>query len=82
MGAVQAWLSVLIGFIVIGISFIFTQPLFDFLFAIGIAMGGNGAELVDHLTTALEYAPVMVAVSLILYGVFSSMRTDDARRYR
>ncbi len=81
MGAVSAWLKVLVGFIIIAITFIYTQPLFDFFFAMGHAMGGNGTLLANRLTTALEYSPIMIAVSLILFGFYESTRTEDDKRY-
>ena len=44
MGVVSAWIKDFIRSLVIGGSYIFAQPIFDFLFAFGIAMGGNAAN--------------------------------------
>lgn len=50
MGVVGAWIKVLTGFFILGATFILNQPIFDFLFALGTAMGGNAATQPKHLT--------------------------------
>ncbi|MDI9395803.1 MAG: hypothetical protein QM426_10515 [Euryarchaeota archaeon] len=82
MGSVQAWVSVLIGFFILGAAFIFTQPLFDFLFALGTAMGGDAQHTANFIRSALRYIPVPISLSMILWGVIESTRSENASGYR
>lgn len=82
MGYVGAWIKVLVGLFILGATFIFTQPLFDFLFAIGLAMGGNAAEVQATIQGELRYIPVAMSLSLILWGFVESTRSENASRYQ
>lgn len=82
MGAIGAWIKVLAGFFVLGAVFIFTQPIFDFLFAVGTAMGGNAAEVAGLCATSLKVLPIPIAVSLILWGFIDATRSEDSGYYR
>lgn len=68
MGVIGGWIKVLTGFFILGACFIFTQPIFDFLFAIGLAMGGNAAHTASIIDGELKYLPVLMSLSLILWG--------------
>lgn len=82
MGYVGAWIKVLVGLFILGATFIFTQPLFDFLFAVGIAMGGNAAHVQEVISGELRYIPVVMSLSLILWGFIESTRSENASRWR
>lgn len=82
MGVVSAWIKVLSGLFVIGGSYIFAQPIFDFLFAFGIAMGGNAAKTASFLDSALTYIPVAISLSLILWGFIAATTTENSSGYR
>lgn len=82
MGNVGAWIKVLVGFFILGASFVFTQPIFDFLFALGNAMGGNAAHVVSTLQSELEYVPVVISLSMILWGLIDSTRSENNSGYR
>lgn len=77
MGYVGAWIKVLVGFFILGAVFIFNQPLFDFLFTLGIAMGGNAAHTAGILQGELRYLPVLMSLSLILWGFIESTRSEN-----
>ena len=81
MGAIGAWVKVLAGFFVLGGSFIFSQPMFDMLFAIGTAMGGNAAEVTSLIETSLKILPVPMAATLIFWGIIESTRQEDNSRW-
>lgn len=78
MGAVGAWIKVLVGFFILGGVFIFSQPVFDFLFAIGDSMGGNAKQLTDFIRTCLTVIPIPIAISLIIWGFIEATREEDA----
>lgn len=78
MGYVGAWIKVLVGLFVLGASFIFNQPLFDFLFAMGTAMGGNAAHTADTINSCLRYLPTVMSLSLILWGFIESTRSENS----
>lgn len=82
MGYVGAWIKVLVGLFILGAVFIFNQPLFDFLFALGIAMGGNAAETAELLQGELRYLPVLMSISLILWGFIESTRSENSSIWR
>lgn len=82
MGVVGAWIKVLVGFFILGASFIFNQPLFDFLFAMGTAMGGNAAHTADRIDACLRYLPTVMSLSLILWGFIESTRSENASIWR
>lgn len=82
MGSVQAWISVLIGFFILGAAFIFTQPLFDFLFALGSAMGGNAQHTAEFINSALRYVPIPLSLSMILWGVIEATSHENTGGYR
>ncbi|MDP4225233.1 MAG: hypothetical protein Q8910_02490 [Bacteroidota bacterium] len=78
MGYVGAWIKVLVGLFILGASFIFNQPLFDFLFALGNAMGGNAAHTADTINSCLRYLPTVMSLSLILWGFIESTRSENS----
>lgn len=82
MGYVGAWIKVLVGLFILGATFIFTQPLFDILFAVGTAMGGNAAEVQEMIKGELRYIPIVISLSLILWGFIESTRSENNSRYR
>lgn len=82
MGNVGAWISVLVGFFILGASFIFTQPLFDFLFALGTAMGGNAAHTAEFINSALRYVPIPISLSMILWGFIEGTKSENSSGYR
>jgi len=82
MGAIGAWLEVIAGFFVLGATFIFSQPMFDFLFAVGVGMGGNAADLANTLDMAIRNLPIVIAIALIIHGFLQSTRSEDNSRYR
>ena len=81
MGYVGAWIKVLVGLFILGATFIFTQPLFDILFAIGTAMGGNAAEVQEMIKGELRYIPTVISLSLILWGFIESTRHENNSGY-
>lgn len=82
MGAVGAWIKVIVGFFVLAASFIFSQPMFDMLFAIGSAMGGNAAEVTELCRNSLNVLPKFIAGSLILWGILEATRKEDNSGWR
>lgn len=78
MGYVGAWIKVLVGLFVLGAAFIFNQPLFDFLFALGMAMGGNAAHTAETIDGMLRYLPVLMSLSLVLWGFIESTRSENS----
>lgn len=82
MGVVGAWLKVIVGLFILGASFILTQPLFDFLFAMGLAMGGNAAEVSELINGELRYLPVVISLSFILWGLIESTRSENSSSWR
>jgi hypothetical protein len=81
VGAVGAWIKVLAGFFILGAVFIFSQPMFDFLFAVADAMGGNAVHVKNLIQTALSVISIPIAVSLILWGFVEATRREDASYY-
>jgi hypothetical protein len=79
---VGAWIKVLVGLFILGACFIFTQPLFDFLFAVGIAMGGNAAHVANTINGELSYLPVLISLSLILWGFVEGTSTENGSVWR
>lgn len=82
MGAVGAWIKVLVGFFIIGAAFIFTQPLFDFLFAIGVAMGGNAETLATKIDAMLTYIPIVMCLSFVLWGFIEATSSENTGIWR
>lgn len=82
MGYIGAWIKVLVGLFILGGSFIFTQPLFDMLFAVGLAMGGNAVHVQEVISGELKYLPVLISLSLILWGFIESTRSENNSGYR
>lgn len=82
MGYVGAWIKVLIGLFVLGACFIFTQPLFDFLISIGVAMGGNAASTANTINGELKYLPVLMSLGLILWGFVEATRSENDSSWR
>jgi len=82
MGAVGAWIKVLAGFFILGSTFIFSQPMFDFLFAIAKAFGGNAVNIANLISGALQVLPIPISVSLILWGFLEATRKEDASQIR
>ncbi|AKB79120.1 hypothetical protein MSHOH_2637 [Methanosarcina horonobensis HB-1 = JCM 15518] len=78
MGVVGAWIKVLTGFFILGATFILNQPIFDFLFALGTAMGGNAAHTAETLDGELRYLPVIMSLSLILWGFLEATRSENS----
>ncbi|MCQ1534841.1 hypothetical protein FTO70_03870 [Methanosarcina sp. KYL-1] len=76
MGYVGAWIKVMVGLFILGATFIFNQPIFDFLFALGWAMGGNAAHTADTIDGELRYLPVLISLSLILWGFIEATRSE------
>ncbi len=81
MGAVGAWIKVLAGFFILGAVFIFSQPVFDFLFAVADAFGGNAVHMKQLIQTALTVIPIPIAVSLIVWGFIEATQKEDASYY-
>ena len=77
MGYVGAWIKVLVGLFVLGATFIFTQPLFDFLLSVGVAMGGNAEHTANLISGELSYIPVLISLSLILWGFIEATRSEN-----
>jgi hypothetical protein len=77
MGVVGAWIKVIVGFYILGATFIFNQPIFDFLFALGVAMGGNAEGTANMIDGELRYLPVLMSLSLILWGFIESTRSEN-----
>ncbi|RLI82700.1 hypothetical protein DRP04_03385 [Archaeoglobales archaeon] len=82
MGAIGAWIKVLAGFFILGGVFIFSQPMFDFMFAAGNAMGGNAANVASLIKTCLQVLPIPIAISLIIWGFIEATREEDASYFR
>lgn len=78
LGYIGAWIKVLVGLFILGASFIFCQPLFDFLFALGTAMGGNAAHTASTIDSCLKYIPVPMSLSLILWGFIEATRSENS----
>lgn len=77
MGYVGAWIKVLVGLFVLGASFVFTQPLFDFLFALGTAMGGHASHTVSTISSCLSYLPTIISLSMILWGFIEATTNEN-----
>lgn len=77
MAVIGAWIKVLVGLFVLGASFVFTQPLFDFLFALGIAMGGHASHTVTFISSCLAYLPVIMSLSLMLWGFIEASTSEN-----
>ena len=77
MGYVGAWIKVLVGLFILGASFIFTQPLFDFLLSVGVAMGGNAAHTAEIIDGELRYLPVLMSLGLILWGFIEATCSEN-----
>ena len=82
MGYVGAWIKVLVGLFVLGAAFIFNQPLFDFLFAMGTAMGGNASHTAETIDSCLTYLPTIMSLSLILWGFIESTSSENSSVWR
>lgn len=76
MGAVGGFIKVMVGLFIIGASFIFTQPLFDFLYAVGITMGGNAAHTAVFIDKSLLVLPVLFGLAIFLWGFIDVTRTE------
>lgn len=81
MGVIGGWIKVLTGLFVLGACFIFTQPIFDFLFAIGAAMGGNAAHTASTIDGELKYLPVLMSLSLILWGFIEATLSEGGSKW-
>lgn len=82
LGYIGAWIKVLTGLFVLGASFIFTQPLFDFLFAVGTAMGGNAAHTASTIDSCLNYMPVVMSLGLMLWGFVEASSSENSSGWR
>lgn len=82
MGVIGAWIKVLVGIFVLGACFIFTQPLFDFLISIGVAMGGNAQHTAEVIQGELRYLPVLMSLGLILWGFIEASSTENGSLWR
>jgi len=80
---VKAWIQVLIGFMTLGLIYAVTAPVFDVLYAMCDAMGGNVAYVAEMVQYIMTYAvPTLIALSLLIYGVVSSTKEENNSRWR
>jgi hypothetical protein len=82
LGYIGAWIKVIVGLFVLGASFIFNQPLFDFLLAAGNAMVGNAQHTANLIDSELSYLPVLISLSLILWGFIEATTSENNSIYR
>jgi len=82
MGAVKGWLTVLVGFFILGAAFIFTAPLFDLLFQVAKAFGlPEDQGVVATVKTGLRVIPYFMGFSLIFWGFIQATRREDDTRW-
>lgn len=80
---VKAWTRVLAGFFMLGLLYGALQPLFDILYELCAAQGGQAAAISNMVYIILRYIfPTLVAFSLLLYGVLSSTGKEDNSFFR
>lgn len=80
---VKAWLHVLVGFMTLGLTYAVTQPVFDVLYAMCYAMGGNVAYVAEMVEYIMTYAvPVLISLSLLIYGMVASTKEENNSRWR
>jgi hypothetical protein len=77
MAYIGAWIKVVVGLFVLGASFVFTQPLFDFLFALGTAMGGHASTTVSTISNCIAYLPTVMSLSLMLWGFIEASTSEN-----
>ena len=82
MGAIRAAVLFFGGMFELGACFIYSQPIFDFLFAIGNAMGGNAANIAHNQATTLIIMPYVFGFILIVGSIFEALRKEDTTSYR
>lgn len=82
MGAIKAAVLFFVGMFELGACFIYSQPMFDFLFAVGIAMGGNAANVAQNQQATLIIMPYVLGFALILGSIFEALRREDTTMYR
>jgi hypothetical protein len=82
VGAIRAAVLFFGGMFELGACFIYSQPIFDFLFAIGNAMGGNAANIAQNQATTLIIMPYVFGFILIIGSIFEALRREDTTAYR
>jgi len=82
VGAIRAAVLFFGGMFELGACFIYSQPIFDFLFSVGIAMGGNAANIAQNQQTTLIIMPYVFGFVLIVGAIFEALRREDTTAYR
>lgn len=81
MGAIRAGVLFFGGMFELGACFMYSQPIFDFLFAVGMAMGGNAANIAQNQQATLIIMPYIFGFILILGSIFEALRREDTSMY-
>lgn len=83
MGAVMAWVRVLVGFAILAIAYMCFSPILDFLISYLTLMGGNAATIASWINVIVyKVVPIGISVSMVIYGILESTRSEDGSSWR
>jgi hypothetical protein len=76
LGAIKVWVTVLVGWFILGAAYLFMEPMFAMISNIALQNGVDRAYL-DLIEKMFEYSPILMAVSLLIYGIIGSIRSEE-----